>query len=193
MRTFFLLTPYVWFGWLLWRLILKEGAYPPYVPSLTKKTHAVVLFYIMGYSWVSACNLLLYLNHPGEAYLSLWLQPSALGPPPHGLISIIETLCSILVLMVCQQLAGRKNKFIKWLFVVWPMEIACSVCVGIYEMNRKHYPQRVITLGIIVICVAFVWTIAFYLLPSVRKMLFGEQLESTAPLAGEERCVPEPR
>jgi hypothetical protein len=164
---------YVCFVRILWLSIFKEGAYPNYTSIRLKRIHATILFFVMVYAWSSLHELVWLLVHPHELFMRLIWRSEPPVTPSEGFAIVVRSLCCIPVLVICQQLAWRKGRFLLPYFVLWPIMVASSQYVAILIEVKKHHAIQVIVIasGVFLICI--LCSVPFYMSKKVRQNLFG--------------------
>jgi hypothetical protein len=158
-------------GSIVWHLILRRGAYPKQIPVYLKWLHAVILYYVLIYSWSELISLAWLVLHPDQISLCLASQPNSIGKPLVGITKVIESLTGPALLLICSLMAKRREKALRWYFIFWPITFFASLYTAIMRLESQ-LPINLVILGVVISIGIFILSLAFYISARIRSIIF---------------------
>ena len=147
------------FGYIMWRSILRKGAYPPSVNWNLKWFHAFIFCYLQ-ISFLFALGELFWLIH----------YPANSVNPVIYTMHILACASGLTFPFISNGLAKRQVDVLKWYFIAWPTNFISENCIMMVSVEGKHPISSVVLLSILT--GIFIATICFYLNHSVKERLF---------------------
>ena len=155
----------------VWRSILKEGAYPQSIDRRLKVFHALALCYLGLYFGLAVLNVLRVLQ---DLPVFLGYFSSQSDPDPTlGAIFVASCVSGLFLPKICDEMAKRKRKALKWFFVVWPICFLTTTFTIVPLILAAKTTFSFVE--VLLMLIMFFATIVFYARGSVRKVLFEQE------------------
>lgn len=161
MKVLFTLLIFYIFGNVVWRTILRKGAYPSSVNWYLKWTHALILVFLLTYA----------LGAFGELFWLIRFRPNIRDDLFVGIARIITIITGLALPFICDRMVKRQRQALRWYFTVWPICFLTANYVRFATLGDK-YPTWLIEFVAAMSFCLLLATVIFYMIDSVQRALF---------------------